>query len=83
MANPCTPRLLHTQDPQFTAPISEIYPDYKSGLHFALTFLETVACHVTRDKWNPEFEREREEIVEEREGGRMGEDAREERGVAH
>ncbi len=38
---------------------------------------------MTRDKWNPEFEKEREEIEEGREGGKVGEHVREERGVAY
>jgi hypothetical protein len=38
---------------------------------------------VTRDKWNPEFEREKKEIEEERKGGKVGEHVREERGVAY
>ena len=56
MENPCIPRLLHTHYHQFTAPISEIYPDCKNGVHFTLTFVNTTACHVTRDNWNAELE---------------------------
>jgi hypothetical protein len=55
----------------------------RMAVYFTLIFLETVACHVTRDKWNPEFEKEREEIEEGREGGKVGEHVREERGVAY